>query len=84
MGCLGSITSGAISLSDLNVESNNKIGIAFEPTAIPLADGRYAININGETKIVKAMPSLKSPVIYQYSKEKTQISEETIYTHQTH
>lgn len=76
------LTSGAISISDLNVESNSKIGVAFEPTAVPLSDGRYAINVNGETKIVDAMPSLKSPVIYQYSKEKPQISEETddIYT----
>jgi len=39
------LTSGAITLKDLNVESNSKIGVAFEPTAVPLADGRYAINV---------------------------------------
>lgn len=69
------LTSGAITLKDLNVESNSKIGVAFEPTAVPLADGRYAINVNGETKVVNAMPSPKDPIIYQYSKEKKQISE---------
>lgn len=69
------LTSGVITLSDLNVESNSKIGVTFEPTTVLLSDGRYAINVNGETKIVKAMPSSKSPVIYQYSKDKVQISE---------
>lgn len=69
------LTSGAITLNDLNVASNSKIGVAFEPTAVPLADGRYAINVNGETKVVDAMPSMKNPVIYQYYKEKKQIAE---------
>ncbi|WP_235686194.1 hypothetical protein [Glaesserella parasuis] len=68
--------SGVISLSDLNVEGNDKVSVAFEPSAVKLADGRYAIQVNGETKIVNANPSKNDPVIYQYSKEKKQISDE--------
>ncbi|WP_265411027.1 hypothetical protein [Actinobacillus pleuropneumoniae] len=67
--------SGVISLSDLNVEGNDKVSVAFEPSAVKLADGRYAIQVNGETKIVNANPSKNDPVIYQYSKEKKQISD---------
>ena len=52
-----------------------KFLLLFEPSAIKLADGRYAIQVNGETKIVNANPSKNDPVIYQYSKEKKQISE---------
>uniref|UniRef100_A0AAU8B4Q0 Capsid protein n=1 Tax=Dulem virus 52 TaxID=3145763 RepID=A0AAU8B4Q0_9VIRU len=68
--------SGVISLSDLNVEGNDKLSVAFEPSAIKLSDGRYAIQVNGETKVVNANPSRNDPVIYQYSKEKKQISDE--------
>lgn len=68
------LASGVISLSDLNIPENDNIGITFEPTAVKLSDGRYAIQVNGETKIVNAQPSLQDPVIYRYSKEKNQFS----------
>lgn len=68
------LASGVISLSDLNTPENENIGISFEPTAIKLSDGRYAIQVNGETKIVNAQPSLQDPIIYRYSKEKNQFS----------
>lgn len=70
------LSSGAISLSDLNVEGNDKLAVTFEPSAVKLSDGRYAIQINGETKVVNAQPSKTDPVIYRYSKEKKQISDE--------
>lgn len=68
------LASGVISLADLNVPENENIGIAFEPNAVRLSDGRYAIQINGETKVVNAQPSLESPAIYRYTKEKNQFS----------
>ncbi|MGY6772290.1 hypothetical protein [Gallibacterium sp. ZY190522] len=70
------LNSGVITLSDLNVEGNDKVSVTFEPSAVKLADGRYAIQVNGETKIVNANPSKNDPVIYQYSKEKKQIPDE--------
>ncbi|MCT8347990.1 hypothetical protein LGZ99_12445 [Photorhabdus temperata] len=60
------LASGAITLSDLNVEGNDKVSVNFEPTAVKLTDGRYAININGTTKVVSYNPSTDNPVIYQY------------------
>ncbi|MGX2949142.1 hypothetical protein [Frederiksenia canicola] len=65
--------SGVISLSDLNVEGNDKLAVTFEPSAVKLSEGRYAIQVNGETKVVNAQPSKTDPVIYRYSKEKKQI-----------
>lgn len=69
------LSSGMIQLSDLNINENNNIGIVFEPTAVKLTDGRYAIQVNGETKIVNGQASKSDPIIYRYSKEKAQISE---------
>lgn len=46
------LISGAITLTDLNVEGNDKVNISFEPTAVKLTDGRYAINVNGQTKVM--------------------------------
>ncbi|MCC8368019.1 hypothetical protein J8V57_17410 [Xenorhabdus sp. PB61.4] len=61
------LSSGAITLLDLNVNGNDKVSVFFEPTAVKLKNGRYAINVNGKTKIVSYKPSLNNPVIYTYS-----------------
>lgn len=74
------LASGAITLNDLNVEGNDSLNVVFEPSAVKLSDGRYAINVNGETKIVTANPSKSSPAIYTYlSKETKQISDEEVF-----
>ena len=77
------LASGVISLSDLNIPENENIGITFEPTAVKLSDGRYAIQVNGETKIVNVQPSLQDPVIYRYSKGKNQFSDNVDYIYKS-
>lgn len=73
------LSSGVISLSDLNISENEKIGVQFEPNAVKLSDGRYAINVNGKTKVISKNATIQDPVIFRYSKEVSSVPAEDIY-----
>lgn len=78
------LISGAITLTDLNVEGNDKVNISFEPTAVKLTDGRYAINVNGQTKVVTYNPTTDNPVIYKFQyKKENPVEKEDIFKSDT-